>query len=175
MRLCDLKVRLNFSEIEQDLGFWTQKCTIYHCFTFFGHFTKTNVDFWPILFSENRNIWHFLTFLLNLYISTQHMTTDRSTDCSTVITMTSWEGLKTDHYLWNCTRSFNLKEKEEKSLILKSLKDKCNQTVNKTSSVLYILLLYLITLTTKFRWERKKSSQVGHILVSRETPFMLKL
>ena len=40
MRPCDRTVAQNFPEIAQDLVFWTQKCTIYHCLTFLGSYFK---------------------------------------------------------------------------------------------------------------------------------------
>ena len=40
MPLCDRTVTQNFSEIVRNLGFGTQKCTIYDSFTFFGSFFK---------------------------------------------------------------------------------------------------------------------------------------
>ena len=53
MQPCDRTVAQNFSEIAQDLGFWTQKCTIYHFFTFFWSFFEKIVCFRPILFAQN--------------------------------------------------------------------------------------------------------------------------
>ena len=40
MQSCDCTVAQKFSEIAQDFGFWTKKCTIYHWLTFFGSFFK---------------------------------------------------------------------------------------------------------------------------------------
>ena len=45
MQPCDRTVAQKFSEIAQDLGFWTQKCTIYHCFSFFWSFFKKHFFF----------------------------------------------------------------------------------------------------------------------------------
>ena len=50
MQTYDRMVRQIFSEIAQDLGFWTQKFTIYHCFIFLGHLKI--VCFWSILLAQ---------------------------------------------------------------------------------------------------------------------------
>ena len=49
---CNRTVTQNFSEIAQDLVFWTQKCRTYQCFTFSGSFLK-NFGFWLILLAQN--------------------------------------------------------------------------------------------------------------------------
>ena len=44
---------LEFLKDTTDLGFWTQKCTIYHCFTCFGVIFQFFVGFWPIWLTQN--------------------------------------------------------------------------------------------------------------------------
>ena len=45
--------RAKFSEIAQDLGFWTQNCTIFHPFILFGYFCNFWGVFCPILFAQD--------------------------------------------------------------------------------------------------------------------------
>ena len=50
---CNSTVAQNLSDIARELGFWTQKCTFYHCFTIFVSFLKIISGIWPILFAQN--------------------------------------------------------------------------------------------------------------------------